>query len=89
MALIQHLRIFGIDEFVSSLWKIYKKSLREGYNQKIYLTVIRSDYMLHQRNFDCDVAIKQVEVNTIASGFGYASTKASQLHKYFNFGLND
>jgi len=40
--------------------------------------------MLHQKNSDCDVAIKQVEVNTIAAGFGYASTKASQLHKYFD-----
>lgn len=27
--------------------------------------------------------MKQVEMNTIAAGFGYVSTKASLLHRYF------
>jgi hypothetical protein len=30
-------------------------------------------------------SMKQVEMNTIAAGFGYVSTKASLLHKYFTF----
>jgi hypothetical protein len=68
------------DNFVSSLWSIYKNSLENGYNQKITLSVLRVDYMLHQIE-NLEASMKQVEINTIAAGFGYVSTKMSSLHQ--------
>lgn len=37
--------------------------------------------MLHQSEKNDKVSMKQVEINTIAAGFGYVSTKACQLHR--------
>lgn len=68
------------DRFVSSLWSIYKKSIKEGYNQTINLSILRVDYMLHQTKNN-EPLMKQVEINTIAAGFGYVSTKMSSLHR--------
>lgn len=72
----------NIDRFISSLWSIYQKSLTEGYNQKIFLQILRVDYMLHQTttNSNEDAQFKQVEINTMASGMGYNSGKITQLH---------
>lgn len=69
------------DTFVKSLWSIYKKSLKEGFNQKISLTIQRVDYMLHQADTVARPVMKQVEINTIAAGFGYVSTRMSALHR--------
>lgn len=68
-----------IDEFLSSLWNIYKKALSTGYNQRIHLAILRTDYMLNEceNNSTC---MKQVEVNTISAGFGYVGGRACQLH---------
>ena len=81
-----------VDHFVSRLWKLYKDSLENGYNQTINLSIFRCDYMLHEENENKSdnnnnnksrYTMKQVEMNTIAAGFGYVSTKASLLHRYF------
>lgn len=71
-----------IDNFLSSLWSIYKRAKTDGYNQKIRLSILRTDYMLHQKDVNNDkISMKQVEINTIAAGFGYVSTKVLKLHK--------
>lgn len=68
-----------IDHFLGNLWSLYKKAKIEGYNQQINLSILRTDYMLHQRGDH--ISMKQVEINTIAAGFGYVSTKATMLHR--------
>lgn len=40
--------------------------------------------MMHQTGLN-DETIKQVEINTIAAGFGYVGTKMSLLHRYIEF----
>jgi glutathione synthase len=66
---------------MKSLWRIYKTALQNGYNQKLSLSVLRVDYMLHQRPNSDVTKLKQVEINTISAGFGFASTRMSSLHR--------
>ncbi|CAF0731917.1 unnamed protein product [Brachionus calyciflorus] len=74
--------LIAIDKFLNSLWSITQRAQKDGYNQKIRLSILRTDYMLHQDNKNNNqILMKQVEINTIAAGFGYVSTKALQLHK--------
>ena len=63
------------------MWRIYKHSLAHGYNQKLSLSVLRVDYMLHQQPNSEITQIKQVEINTISAGFGHVSTRMSTLHR--------
>ena len=77
-----------IDPFINGLWKTYEEALKNGYNQPISLSILRCDYMLHQSSSSDDssshevnLAMKQVEINTIAAGFGWAGTRMSQLHR--------
>lgn len=71
-----------LDEFLGSLWRTYKKSLANGYNQRISLSILRTDFMLNEcgEQDGGGVCMKQVEVNTIAAGFGFVGGRASQLH---------
>jgi hypothetical protein len=79
--------LMGVDHFVSSLCRIHKQSLAEGANQPITLSILRCDYMLHhsekKRAIDqtAKTSMKQVEINTIAAGFGYVGMRATQLHR--------
>ena len=73
--------LLSVDSFLSSLWRIYKQSAQQGYNQQIHLSIFRVDYMLHQALSSDETKIKQVEINTISAGFGYVSTRMSSLHK--------
>ncbi len=71
-----------IDPFIGNLWRTYEEALKNGYNQKITLSILRCDYMLHKTGKNEDqLAMKQVEINTIAAGFGWVGTRMSQLHK--------
>jgi len=71
-----------IDPFIGNLWRTYEEALKNGYNQKITLSILRCDYMLHKTGKNADqLAMKQVEINTIAAGFGWVGTRMSQLHK--------
>ena len=44
--------------------------------QDIECAVVRSDYMLH------DKEIKQIEINTISASFAGLSTRVSKLHRH-------
>lgn len=68
------------DSFVKSLWRIYTKAQTEGYNQSIFLEVLRTDYMLHEEQ-PGRFHMKQVEINTISPGGSFISSKATELHK--------
>uniref|UniRef100_A0A182W4L8 Glutathione synthetase n=1 Tax=Anopheles minimus TaxID=112268 RepID=A0A182W4L8_9DIPT len=70
-----------VDEFTRSLITIYRTVLSEGITQPISLGLLRSDLMLETRcddecsertrAFNAYCCWKQVEINTIASGFGH------------------
>ena len=55
---------------------------REGTTQKARLSVLRSDYMLHDTADGGAARLLQVELNTIAASFGCLSTRVSELHTH-------
>lgn len=70
--------IIKVDPFVRKLFDIYETVLREGRAQPISLGLLRSDIMLDEKSFSS----KQVEINSIASGFGWLGKISVELHKY-------
>ncbi|KAM7349254.1 glutathione synthetase-like isoform 2-T2 [Cochliomyia hominivorax] len=68
-----------VDEFTGNLFNIYKKVLANGFGQALSLGILRSDYLAHMSE---ENAIKQVEINTIASSFGGISTHMLPLQSY-------
>ncbi|XP_049288275.1 glutathione synthetase-like isoform X2 [Anopheles funestus] len=73
-----------VDEFTRSLITIYRTVLSEGIAQTVTLALLRSDYL---PNFSD--AIKQVEINTIASSFGGISTIMTPMHSYILMELGE
>lgn len=75
-------KLIEIDPFISSLWTIYQKSLKEDQSKKIHFSILRVDYMLHKADSSSTTTeIKQVEINTMASGLGHISTQMTKLHR--------
>ncbi|XP_058444674.1 glutathione synthetase-like isoform X2 [Malaya genurostris] len=68
-----------VDEFTRSLFEIFETVLAEGIAQAQSLALLRSDYLA---NFLESNAIKQVEINTIASSFGGISTIMAPMHSF-------
>ncbi|XP_055551684.1 glutathione synthetase-like isoform X2 [Wyeomyia smithii] len=68
-----------VDAFTRSLFEIYEIVLKEGICQPHSLALLRSDYLA---NFIESNAIKQVEINTIASSFGGISTSMAPMHSF-------
>jgi len=78
-----------VDDFTKNLFNIYKIIHKEGVAQKISLGILRSDLMLDTSCSKKDIKMlkshccwKQVEINTIASGFGWLGPASMQLHKF-------
>lgn len=78
-----------IDEFTRNLFEIYETVYKEGAAQKVSLGILRSDIMLdtschkqNNKNSKPYCCWKQVEINTIASGFGWLGPAATKLHKF-------
>jgi hypothetical protein len=75
-----------IDPFIKKLWTIYEESAKNGFNQKITVSLLRTDYMLHQKqkaedNDKFSLEMKQVEINTMAVGGVHNGTKMCSLHQ--------
>ncbi|XP_032671924.1 glutathione synthetase-like [Odontomachus brunneus] len=77
------------DDFTRNLFDIYETVHREGAAQKLSLAILRSDLMLDTSCPKKDVeklklycCWKQVEINTIASGFGWMGSVSTQLHRF-------
>ncbi|XP_030377993.1 glutathione synthetase-like isoform X2 [Scaptodrosophila lebanonensis] len=68
-----------VDEFTADLFNIYKKVLANGFTQAYSVGLLRSDYLAHA--FE-GCAIKQVEINTIASSFGGIATHLVPLQNF-------
>ena len=73
----QSLLTFLQDDFTRRLVQICRFVEEEGIVQKARFAINRSDYMV-----DVNEDIMQVEVNTIASSFGFLSAHVSRLHRF-------
>jgi len=78
-----------VDDFTKNLFHIYEIVHKEGAAQKMSLGMLRSDLMLDTSCPKKDTKMlkshccwKQVEINTIASGFGWLGPACMQLHKF-------
>lgn len=79
-----------VDSFTRKLYEIYERMEAEGVTQPISLGLIRSDVMLEGKcchagscKGDCYCFCrKQVEINTIASGFGHLGPASRTIQKY-------
>nr|XP_023012137.1 glutathione synthetase-like [Leptinotarsa decemlineata] len=79
-----------VDEFTGNLFKIYETVQKEGIVQPLNLGLFRCDYMLesgnaknqpYHENYPC-CCWKQVEYNTIASGFGWLGPISAAIQRY-------
>ncbi|KAK7082758.1 hypothetical protein SK128_001378 [Halocaridina rubra] len=79
-----------VDDFTRRLWEIYTTVRKEGVAQALSLGMVRSDVMLTKCQAGCCqlcetppyVTVHQVEVNTIASGFGHMGPVSGRIHRY-------
>lgn len=78
-----------VDDFTRNLFNIYEIVHKAGAVQKVSLGMLRSDLMLNTTCLTEDTKMlkshccwKQVEINTIASGFGWLGPASTQLHKF-------
>jgi len=78
-----------VDEFTGKLWEVYETVRKEGGPTQLSLGMLRSDLMLDTHKPTCKVTPclpfccwKQVELNTIASGFGWLGPASGLIHRY-------
>lgn len=80
-----------VDLFTRKLYEIYETVHSEGFTQPLSLGLIRSDLMLEGKKCEDEVKCKgqcycfcrkQVEINTIASGFGHLGPISRTIHKF-------
>ncbi|TDH70499.1 hypothetical protein CCR75_000366 [Bremia lactucae] len=69
------------DAFTARLLELSKLVQKEGVQQKTYLGIHRSDYMLHETLTDSP-RLLQVELNTISSSFASISSLVSGMHRF-------
>ncbi|XP_033626022.1 glutathione synthetase-like isoform X1 [Asterias rubens] len=74
----------AVDDFTAKLFSIFQEVEKEGLKKPITLCVVRPDYMVDTSG--PELALKQVEINTIAAGMGGIGTQVADLHRY-NVGL--
>ncbi|KAL0118034.1 hypothetical protein PUN28_009015 [Cardiocondyla obscurior] len=80
--------IIKVDDFTKNLFSIYETVHKEGIAQKTSLGILRSDLMLatncpeNDKIHECYCCWKQIEINTIASGFGWLGPASTELHKF-------
>lgn len=81
----------GVDEYTGKLLDLYEEIYlgeRKGMDWGKFartadrLGIQRSDYMLHRTGNDEEYALKQVELNTIASSFAGLASSVANLHGF-------
>ncbi|XP_068453820.1 glutathione synthetase-like [Clinocottus analis] len=70
-----------VDDFTARLFRIHQQILKEGRAQSIVLGLNRSDYMLDQGE-DGSLALKQIEINTIAAGLSGRASRMPDVHRH-------
>jgi len=73
-----------VDPFTAGLYNIYKQVREEGVSQAVALGLIRNDVMLgaELKMPLSSIKQRQVEVNTIAAGFGWLGPTSGRLHRF-------
>lgn len=75
-----------VDQFTRNLFNIYESVIREGDVQPLSLGLLRCDWMLKCHNSinssEEVLQWKQVEINTIAAGFGWLGPVSKEIHRY-------
>ncbi|CAB3365665.1 Hypothetical predicted protein [Cloeon dipterum] len=81
-----------VDHFTRRLFEIYETVRKDGITQPVSLGLVRSDIMLESTcsgkergsaaKSDPYCCWKQVEINTIASGFGWLGPASGLIHRY-------
>lgn len=73
-----------VDEFTRNLFNIYETVENEGVVQPLSLGLVRCDWMLKcgEPLDSSNCSWKQVEINTIAAGFGWLGPISRGIHKY-------
>ncbi|XP_026188919.1 glutathione synthetase-like isoform X2 [Mastacembelus armatus] len=74
-------RTIQADDFTAKLFGIYKTVQQEGRTQSIVMGLIRSDYMVDQRE-DGTPSLRQIEINTIAAGGFGVSDQLPVVHRH-------
>jgi glutathione synthase len=71
------------DEFTNNLMKIYEQVVKDGIKQQYAMGIHRSDYMIDE-GIEGTAAkrLRQIELNTISSGFTGLSTVLNIAHHY-------
>jgi len=67
------------DPFTAKLVDIYRVYFLESRKQALSMGVLRSDYMVSQSGRR--PTLRQVEINTIASSFGFLSERVCRAHR--------
>ncbi|KAK9505189.1 hypothetical protein O3M35_009296 [Rhynocoris fuscipes] len=65
-----------VDDFTRKLFEIYETVYKEGFTQEFSLSMLRNDVMIDS------TGLKQVEFNTIASGFGWLGPASKAIQSY-------
>jgi len=73
-------RTADADEFTHELLNIANFVHEEGNHQPFALGLHRSDYMLHKQS-DGSLQPLQIELNTVAAGFGSLAGRISAMHE--------
>lgn len=85
--------VIRVDDFTKSIWEIYETVQSEGVRQPLCLSMNRSDYMIdcrstsspdgsNQTTVHRNVALRQIEFNTMAASFAGLSQKLHLYHKF-------
>lgn len=70
------------DPFTAELFRIHRTVRAEGPRQTAALGLFRSDYLIHHPAGATRPALRQVEINAIASSFGALGSRVSALHRF-------
>ncbi len=75
--------IAAADPFTGHLFDTYGAARDKGPGQPLALGLFRSDYLL-QAGTQGDPALRQVELNAIASAFGALGSRVTRMHRYLS-----
>ncbi|XP_050415263.1 glutathione synthetase isoform X2 [Patella vulgata] len=74
--------IIDVDEFTERLWNIYMAVWNDERVQPVWFGLFRNDFLLDEDPDTSKLQLKQVEMNTIAAGFGGVGSKLADFYRY-------
>jgi hypothetical protein len=74
---VQNFSFVTDDQFVNKLWNVYKKAQKEGYNQKVSVSIFFTQYRLTQNDTVDPLNIQSYKIN--ASQIETASIECNKI----------